>query len=248
MPLRVDIRAHESCVSITTRIAEPIGIFGGTFDPVHFGHLRTGLEVLEELSLAEVRMIPCHIPPHRDEPLAKADHRLELLQLAVAGVPGLQVDARELMRDGPSYTVDTLLDMRQELPNTPLCLIIGMDSLLNLPGWHRWRELTDLAHLIVLERPGYESSYSAELSDWIDGRRIQSTAGLRSALNGAVYFQPVTQLDISATDIRRLLRDGRIPRFLTPDAVWQHILALQLYGWPEKNLHPHPSTGDHDQA
>jgi nicotinate-nucleotide adenylyltransferase len=235
-------------VSLASTIAAPVGIFGGTFDPVHFGHLRPALEVLEELELAEVRLIPCHVPPHRDEPQAHADHRLELLRIAVSQVPGLRVDERELDRPGPSYTVDTLIDLRQELPDTPLCLMIGMDSLLGLPAWHRWRELIELAHLVVLARPGYEPSFSGELAEWIDGRRAGSKAALGAALNGAVYFHPVTQLDISATGIRHLIRSGRVPRFLTPDAVWRQIVAQRLYGWAGKNFYPQSSTGDHDQG
>lgn len=235
-------------MSAAIATAPPIGIFGGTFDPIHFGHLRTALEVLEELGLAEVRLIPCHVPPHRGQPRAHADHRLELLRIAVANVPGLQVDERELRRAGPSYTVDTLFELRQEFPDASLCLMIGMDSLLSLPSWHRWRELIELAHLVVLARPGYEPSFSGELAEWIDGRRVRSAAELKSAPSGIVYFHSVTQLDISATGIRHLIKSGRLPRFLTPDAVWRQIAAQRLYGWPGKGFHSQPSTGGHDQG
>lgn len=224
----------------------PIGIFGGTFDPVHFGHLRPALEALEELQLAEVRLIPCHIPPHREQPQHGADCRLELLRLAVADVPGLVVDDRELKRPGPSYTIDTLISLRGEFPRTPLCLIVGMDSFLSLPSWHRWRELTDFAHLVVLSRPGYEPSVSAELAGWLDNRRCQSAQQLTKADVGAVYFHPVTQLDISATRIRDLIGRGRAPRFLLPEAVWQRIATQGLYGWCGGNIHPQPTIGGHD--
>ena len=231
----------------TTAISTaPIGVFGGTFDPVHFGHLRPALEVLEELQFAEVRLIPCHIPPHRDQPQHGADCRLELLQSAVADVPGLVVDDRELRRPGPSYTVDTLASLRREFPRIPLCLMIGMDSFLSLPSWHRWRELAEYAHLTVLSRPGYQPPASGELADWLDGRRIESPQQLAAAAAGAVYFHPVTQLDISATRIRDLIGSGRAPRFLLPEVVWQRIEAQGLYGWRSGNVHPQPTTGGHD--
>lgn len=215
---------------------------------MHFGHLRSALEVLEGLQLAEVRLIPCHIPPHRDQPQHGADCRLELLQLAVADVPGLVVDERELRRSGPSYTVDTLASLRREFSQTPLCLIIGMDSFLSLPSWHRWRELTDLAHLVVLSRPGYELKLEGELADWLPGRRLEAPQQLAETLAGKVYFHPVTQLDISATQIRRLIGSGRIPRFLQPEAVWERIVARGLYGWRGRNDSPQPIKGGHDRS
>lgn len=198
---------------------------------MHFGHLRSALEAREELGLAEVRLIPCHIPPHRDQPQQGADGRLELLQLAVADVPGLVVDDREMRRSGPSYTVDTLASLRREFPQAALCLIIGMDSFLSLPSWHRWQELSDFAHIVVLTRPGYELTLSDELAGWLQGRRIEAPQQLAEPLAGKVYFHPVTQLDISATRIRSLIGSGRIPRFLLPDVVWQQIAAHGLYGW-----------------
>lgn len=209
----------------------PIGIFGGTFDPVHFGHLRPVLEVLEELPLAEVRLIPVHVPPHRDTPSVSSAQRLELLRLAVEGVPGLVVDDRETRRPGPSYTVDTLADLRREFPHRSLCLILGMDSFLGLPSWHRWQELTRYAHLVVLDRPGSAPPAEGVLADWLAERRTESPEPLRSSSAGAVYFHPVTQLDISATMIRHLIAAGRLPRFLVPEAVWRRIVEQGLYGW-----------------
>lgn len=228
------------------KTSAPIGIFGGTFDPVHFGHLRPVLEVLEELDLAEVRLIPCHIPPHRDLPQIGGNYRKELLQLAVAGVPRLVVDDRELARPGPSYTVDTLASLRREFPAVSLCLILGMDSFLGLPGWHRWRELAELAHLVVLDRPGSAPSVEGELADWLADRRIESSQRLGTTRAGAVYFHPVTQLDISASRIRRLIADGRPPRFLMPDAVWRRIAEQGLYDWRGGTFHPHHPIGGHD--
>lgn len=233
-------------MTATTTPTATIGIFGGTFDPVHFGHLRPVLEVLEELDFAEIRLIPCHIPPHRAQPQLGSDRRLELLETAVADVPRLKVDDRELRRDGPSYSVDTLASLRREFPDTPLCLIVGMDSFLGLPSWHRWRELVDYAHLVVLDRPGSVMPETGELADWLAERRINTPQRLGTTAAGAVYFHPVTQLDISATKIRQLIADGREPRFLMPEAVWRRIEAEGLYGWRDGNFHPHRSIGGHD--
>ena len=214
-----------------TASGKPIGVFGGTFDPVHFGHLRPALEVLEELGLAEVRLVPVHVPAHRPMPAAAGDHRLDLLSLAVADIEGFRVDTRELERPGPSYMVDTLESLRREFPAAPLCLILGMDSFLGLPTWHRWQELAELAHLGVLNRPGGELPRDGVLADWLAPRRAASPAALNERLAGAVYFHPVTQLSISATRIRELIAGGRAPRFLVPEPVWRFIAARGLYGW-----------------
>jgi nicotinate-nucleotide adenylyltransferase len=209
----------------------PIGIFGGTFDPVHNGHLRPVLEVLEELELAQVRLIPVHVPAHRPLPAAGGDHRLDLLRLAVDGIPGFEVDTRELDRGGPSYMVDTLRSLRREFPRTPLCLILGMDSFLGLPSWRHWHELIELAHLVVMDRPGSEPPLEGELAQWLIPRRTDSPERLRSELAGRVYFHAVTRLDISATRIRALLAAGRAPHFLLPPVVWRFIADQGLYGW-----------------
>lgn len=209
----------------------PIGIFGGTFDPVHNGHLRPVLEVLEELKLSQVRLIPVHVPAHRPLPAAGGDHRLDLLRLAVDGISGLEIDTRELDRGGASYMVDTLRSLRREFPHTSLCLILGMDSFLGLPKWRQWHELIELAHLVVMDRPGSEPPLEGELAQWLAPRRIDSPQGLRSALAGRVYFHAVTRLDISATRIRALLAAGRAPHFLLPAAVLGAITGRGLYGW-----------------
>ncbi len=144
----------------------PVGVFGGTFDPVHHGHLRTALEVLEGCGLEQLRLVPALVPPHRPQPRAPAPLRLEMLRRAVAGEPRLVVDDRELRRGGPSYTVDTLAELRAAVGTRPLCLVLGADAFLGLPGWHRWRELFALAHLVVVERPARGSSRTRS---WLHG-------------------------------------------------------------------------------
>ena len=133
-----------------------IGIFGGTFDPVHFGHLRPALDVKQALGLREMRLIPCFSPPHRQQPVANPGQRLTMLRAAVGEEPELLVDNREMKREGVSYMVDTLSSLREEFGDEPLCLVLGSDAFLQLDGWHRWREIIELAHIVVTHRPGWE--------------------------------------------------------------------------------------------
>jgi nicotinate-nucleotide adenylyltransferase len=210
-----------------------VGILGGTFDPIHIGHLRPALEVYEHLGLDEVRLVPCHVPPHRRRPRASAEQRLRMVELAIEGEPGLRVDDRELRRPGPSYTIDTLEGLRAELGDeTGLCLIMGMDAFAGLPSWHRWRELTELAHIAVSHRPASPASLDLDLGDWLDSVRTEDPAELREAPCGRVIFVAVTQLDISATTIRRRVEAGLSPRYLTPDPVAAYITAEGLYREP----------------
>lgn len=200
------------------------------FDPVHFGHLRSAVEVREDLGLEQVRLVPCARPPHRPGALATAEQRRAMLELAIAGEPGLVVDDREMRRPTPSYTVDTLTSLRAELPDTPLCLIVGIDAFLGLPTWYRWRELFGLAHLIVLERPGREANMSAALRTELHMRLITEAADLHSALVGRVLMHRVTQLPISSTALRESLAKGRSVRYLLPDVVYRYIQSHDLYG------------------
>lgn len=205
-----------------------IGVLGGTFDPVHHGHLRPALEIYEALGLSELRLVPCRIPPHRAPPEAAAHHRLAMVERAIAGVPGFRSDARELSRPGPSFTVDTLVDLRAEIgAECPLVLIMGTDAFAGLHGWHRWSEITRLAHVAVAHRPGAAPAAGSpylELAPATD-----AAAALRAAAGGRVFFQPVTQLDISATGIRERLHAGRSVRFLLPGSVGRYIFEHRLY-------------------
>lgn len=209
----------------------PIGILGGTFDPVHFGHLRVALEALETLGLAEVRLLPCGQPPHREPPRAAASARRTMLELALAGQPGLRVDLRELERPGPSYMVDTLASLRAELGAAPLCLLLGSDAFLGLPGWHRWQELPALAHLVVLHRPGASLvDVPPPLAALLAERQVHTPAALVARPAGAILQLAVTPLDISASAIRTLIGAGRSPRYLLPEVVWDYIRTQGLYG------------------
>jgi nicotinate-nucleotide adenylyltransferase len=207
-----------------------IGIFGGTFDPIHYAHLRTALEVQQQLDLAELRFIPAAVPPHRPQPLASPQQRLDMVRLAIQEQPGMTVDARELEREGPSYMVDTLASLRDELGEVPLVLILGMDALLGLSDWHQWTRLIELAHIVVMERPGAALPEQGELAELVRVHRSEKIARLAQEPAGAVWFVSVSQLDISATDIRARLAAGASPRFLLPDAVLDYILDEGLYG------------------
>ncbi len=197
----------------------PVGIFGGTFDPIHFGHLRTAFELLHALRLAEVRLVPAGNPPHRGIPLCDARHRLDMVRAAVADQPGLIVDDREVRREGPSYTVLTLRELRDEAPGRPICLLLGMDAFLGLPQWHEWRSVFDLAHVVVAHRPGWIAPVAGTLGELLAERGTQRVEDLHESVAGRIHVRPVTQLEISSTDLRDLIVAGQDPRYLLPDAV-----------------------------
>lgn len=214
-----------------------LGVFGGTFDPVHLGHLRLAEEARETLGLASVRWIPAGQPPHRAAPRIAAAHRLAMVRLAVAGNPGFSVDPAEVEAQAPSYTVTTLIRLRQELgpelgPKQPLVLLLGADAFAGLPGWHRWQEIFELAHLAVLHRPGYPLE-PAHLPEPLAREFVQRQCadhqqlGLRPA--GQIMPLAMTQLDISATHIREILEMGASPRYLLPDGVLDYIRQHHLY-------------------
>lgn len=213
--------------------ARALGVLGGTFDPIHYGHLRPALEVLQALDLTEIRFIPCRIPVHRAPPAVTAEQRLALVRLATAEQPGFVADDRELRREGRSYMYDTLASLRSELEEAaPLCLLVGTDAFRELSTWHRWRELTDLAHLVVMQRPGPPQPLPPELERFVAPRRMDEAAALRRRPAGGVLFQTVTQLDIAATRVRALLASGQSPRYLLPEPVLAAIREQALYRTP----------------
>jgi nicotinate-nucleotide adenylyltransferase len=205
------------------------GIFGGMFDPIHYGHLRTALELKIKLSLDEIRFVPCANPPHRSASLTDASLRLRMVRAAVADQPGFVVDERELRRPGLSYTVDTLRSLRAEAGSRPLCLILGMDAFLGLPRWHEWERLLDFAHLIVAHRPGWEAPQSGVLGRLVARSRTSRAADLHASSAGKLHIEEVTQLEISSSDLRRSIARGVEPKYLLPDSVREIIADTQCY-------------------
>jgi nicotinate-nucleotide adenylyltransferase len=212
-----------------------IGVLGGTFDPVHYGHLRLAEELGETLKLGEVRLIPVGTPPHRVTPHVAAEHRLEMVRIAVAGNPRLTVDERELRRAGPGYTYDTLAGLRAELGAArPLVLIVGADAFLEFASWHRWREVFGLAHIAVAHRPGFPAERWGErmpqpLAREYESRLMRQPLATHLQPAGGIVVVPFTALDISATAIRDRIKAGTSPRYLLPSSVLDYIRKHQLY-------------------
>jgi len=205
-------------------------IFGGTFDPIHFGHLRAAIEAVEALGLDELIMLPAGNPPHRSNTFAPAPDRLAMLKLAVRDVPGLNVDDREVMREGFSYMVDTLTEFRAEMgPDTPLALLLGQDAVNDLDSWKEWRRLFELAHIIIMRRPESSHAYSEELFKQIQQGLTNERDELTQKACGSVLPLELTQLDISSTDIRNRLQQHKSCRFLLPDPVIEYIRESALY-------------------
>ncbi len=206
-----------------------IGIFGGTFAPIHHGHLRLALELRERLGLSQVLIVPAAQPPHRLAPEISAARRLSWARLAIGSEPALAVDDRELRREGPSYTFDTLQELRYEHgANKPLVLLLGDDAANQLHSWHRWRELFELAHLVFVERPYEPPAPARELTAFLRGRRALGVAELQSRPAGLWFAASIPPLAISATRIRQLLAAGRSIRGLVPDAVIESLTTEDI--------------------
>lgn len=205
-----------------------IGVFGGTFAPIHNGHLRLAIEAREHLGLDTVLLVPAASPPLREAPVFPAARRLRWARRAIRGEPGLAVDDRELRRPGPSYTIDTLAALRAEHPRESICLLLGQDAARRLPRWHRWRELIELAHLVFFHRPGERPAFPAPLRRALHGRAARSVAELRRRPAGLWWRGTMTPMTLSSTDIRARLAAGRSVRGLVPDAVVADITTKDL--------------------
>lgn len=212
-----------------------IGLFGGTFDPVHFGHLRAASEAKEKLGLDDFRLLPVGEPAHRNQTHASAEHRLAMLRLAVADHPDICVDSREVRRSGVSYMVDTLAEVRKETgADTAILLILGQDAAHSLSSWHRWQELFEYAHLVVMTRPDSPGAFPSLLESFVANRRCQAIPDLWQSPAGLLLDLEVTQLAISSTAIRQRVALKRSPRFLLPDRILGYIGFHQLYRKLEK--------------
>jgi nicotinate-nucleotide adenylyltransferase len=213
---------------------DPLALFGGTFDPVHFGHLRIAQDTATALKLPEVRLIPSQQPVHRDRPQASAVDRLAMLQLAVRDVPGLGVDDCELRRASASYTITTLEHFRATYPTRPLIWLIGVDAFLRIQSWHRANELFNFAHFVVLNRPGFAMAnvFSAAMSELWQGRATTDASLLSAETQGRIYLHTVAPQAISSTEIRHMISRGSSDEVLAPllpNAVLSYIRAHRLY-------------------
>ncbi|MGD8999565.1 MAG: nicotinate-nucleotide adenylyltransferase [Granulosicoccaceae bacterium] len=207
-----------------------VGILGGTFDPVHCAHLRIALDILERCRLTQIRLIPNAQSPLRDPAQASNADRLAMLQAAIAGETRFIVDARELDREGPSFTVDTLAQLRRELGETPLCFILGADAFSQFHHWHDWPGILELAHLVVAQRPGCGIVLEDDrLAAAYEQRRTDDVQALHNSPAGTIYVCEVTQLAVSATQVRSRVQTGKSARWLVPDAVWEYIQQHRLY-------------------
>lgn len=211
--------------------ARPLALLGGTFDPIHIAHLAVAWEAAELLD-AEVRLMPASVPPHRPPPIADATTRVAMLRAALEGQDRIGLDTRELARGGPSYTIDTLGELRAEEGDRPIVLLLGADAFAGLPSWHRWRALFEAAHIGVLSRPGVAREWPAELTQEVAARQVADPRLLRDQPAGLVAELEVTPLEISATRIRDLLAAGRDPRYLLPQGLFDDPALLAPYRQP----------------
>ncbi len=208
---------------------KPVAILGGTFNPVHHGHLRAAIEIKEALDLAAVHMIPLFAPPHRDPPKVSANFRLAMLEAATQGEDGLIVDDREIRRGGISYTVDTLRELREELGATPLCMIIGTDAFAHLHTWHDWEKLIELAHIVVVHRPGSDLPKDLPANEFLQKMETDKIEDLHDSPAGCFMSISIPMLEISSTQIRSILHNGQNPQYLLPESVLNIITEQNLY-------------------
>ncbi|SNR65320.1 nicotinate-nucleotide adenylyltransferase [Methylobacillus rhizosphaerae] len=215
----------------SARSLSRIGIMGGTFDPIHFGHLRMAQELATVLDLAEVRFIPSATPPHRDQPITSARQRAEMVTLAIADNPVFKLDTRELEREGYSYTIDTLQSLHEELQGQArLYLLMGLDAFVGIASWHRWQELLQLTHIVVATRPGATlPAGNPILDEFLQTHQVSSLQQLHAQAQNGIYMHGITALDISATHIRHQLHTGQSPRYQLPQCVLAYIEQYSLY-------------------
>ncbi|NOR20362.1 MAG: nicotinate-nucleotide adenylyltransferase [Xanthomonadales bacterium] len=208
---------------------EPLALFGGTFDPVHYGNLRCAEEARQKLGLDQLFLLPAGNPAHRATPQATPEQRLDMLQLAQLEFPALSIDDRELRRSGPSYMVDTLREIREEFPQRSLLLLIGQDAANRLHKWHEWEQLFSLTNLVILTRPGESEDYRHDLANKIQNRLLTEVEELKNSQADGVLQLRVSPVEISATTIQSMMRLGRSPKSMMPDSILNYIDENRLY-------------------
>lgn len=216
-------------VNNTQTLAKAVGLLGGTFDPIHFGHLRMAIEIFQAFSLNEVKLIPCYRPVHRSQPVAPVKDRFNMVKLAVKTEPALTVSDVEIKQQSPSYTIKTITTLRQQLPTTPLCFILGIDAFLGFSSWQQWQDILRQCHLIVAHRPQYRLPEQGMTADIVAEYSQTDFTAIHQVLGGYLFFYPITPLEISATDIRQQIVEGRNPRYLLPNSVLDYIQQRHIY-------------------
>jgi nicotinate-nucleotide adenylyltransferase len=207
-----------------------VAIMGGTFDPIHNGHLRIAVDIVDRFHFTELRLVPCFIPVHKSHPSITAKQRLEMVSLAVKQHPDLLVDDREIKRTGRSYSIDTLIELRQELgPDACITMVMGMDSFISLPSWHKWQSILNYAHILVVSRPGWHPEFTLDLQDLIEKSRAKTAAELQSAPAGKIHMEALTELGISSSMIRTLCEQNKSIAYLLPESVHAYIDQHTLY-------------------
>lgn len=216
-----------------------IGIFGGSFDPPHFGHIKSALALLEYFPFDQISFVPCQLSPHKEIVHASAEHRVRMLNMICKGVSELKVDTRELNRPPPSYTIHTLNELREELgEQVPLVLILGADAYMDFCQWHQYEDILTYCHLMVLHRPGYELSILEQEPEYrcekelLEQYLTDDITSLQKKPAGNIYINELDKIDISSSDIRKLIAAGEQPRYVIPGVIWNYISRNKLYTNP----------------
>lgn len=211
------------------QFTKPVGILGGTFDPIHNGHLHIATKIYRHLDLQAVHLIPCYQPVHRNMPVASASDRLAMVKLATADQAGLIADDREIIRGGPSYMVKTLQSLRQDFPQTPLCLMMATDAFQYFDQWKDWQEIANIAHLVIVNRDNCPLANNTALRTLLETKQIKNPQDLKNNLGGHIYVMQLSKVTISGTDIRNLIAQGKVPQGMLPDDVLSYIQTHSLY-------------------
>jgi len=212
-----------------------LGIYGGSFDPIHFGHIKTALMLLEHFEFEQIKFVPCQLSPHKPYAHVHARHRWQMLNLVCRSNDKLNVDDRELKRKPPSYTIDTLLELRSEYgKQQSIAIIMGLDAYLSFCAWHRYKEILPLCHIILLQRPGYTLDDKPDADtvcekNYYDAHSTEDFDDLKNSPCGKIFMSHLEQYDISSTQIRQTIKQGEQPNYLIPGNVWNYIRRNDLY-------------------
>ncbi len=207
-----------------------LGIFGGSFDPPHFGHIKSALELIERFSFGQIRLIPSQLSPLKDNVHASANHRWQMVNLVCSGHEKLLADNRELKRQAPSYTIDTLLELREEFgEQQSMVLIIGIDAFVSFCKWYRYEEILSLCHILLMQRPSYSMPKSGCEAEFYNLNNTQDFKILMNSPHGKIFLSDLEKIDVSSTIIRDMISADKQPKYLLPGNVWNYIRRNKLY-------------------